>query len=201
MYRSVGTAIVCSLLLVGQGSAQGRPIELGIDLGIEFGIHDAEFVDETIHTTRIWIPLAYFRVAFYESDQVWIEPRMTLLFLNAEGASSTVLKFVVGFGLDFQADATRARPYIHHFGGFLNVDSSEGDGATQMLLGGGLGVKVPMAERLASRLEGGVSYSFESDGLASGFGIYLTFGFSFFTRLKRSCATGGRATRFGSRFL
>jgi hypothetical protein len=153
---------------------------LGVDLGIEFDMNDV--ADETVNTTSISIPLAYLRVAFYASDQVWIEPRMTLIFLNIEGSSSTALNFEGGFGVDFQTDATRARPYIRPFGGLLYVDSGEGDAATQVSLGSGIGLKVPMVERLASRLEGGVSYSFESDDLASALGIYVTFGFSFFTR-------------------
>jgi hypothetical protein len=153
---------------------------LGIDLGIEFDINDVG--DETVTTTGISIPLTYLRVAFYASDQVWIEPQMTLLFLSTEGSSSTALNLVGGIGIDFLTDATRPRPYIRPFGGLFYVDSGDGDSATQVSLGSGIGVKVPMVERLASRLEGGVSYSFENDDFASGFDIHVTFGFSFFTK-------------------
>jgi hypothetical protein len=180
MFRSLSIAILCSLVFAGQGNAQGRPIELGIDLGIEFDIEDVG--DETVKTTGISIPLAYLRAAFYASDQVWIEPRMTLLFLDTEDASTTALNVVGGLGVDFQTDPTRARAYIRPFGSLLYVDTSDRESATQVSLGSGIGVKVPMLERLASRLEGGVSYSFENDDFASGFDIHVTFGFSFFTR-------------------
>jgi hypothetical protein len=62
---------------------------------------------------------------------------------------------------------------------FLKI-GSESD--TQLALGGALGVKIPIGERLATRLEGSFTHGFESSGSGGGSALGLTVGLSFYTR-------------------
>ncbi len=57
-----------------------------------------------------------------------------------------------------------------------------GSSETQFNLGGGIGVKLPVAERMAARLEANYAHAFETDRFASSDAVSLTVGFSFFTR-------------------
>lgn len=178
------TSLVLAGLLILAGAtavdAQQRPIELGMDGGFVFTSPDIDGVDSTFD---ISLPFQYFRVGFFMTDHVSLEPVLSFQRLDF-GDDVNLTRFsVLGTLLyHFSPDRTRPQFYAQAGGGLEFVDSSEGDSATQWVVGAGAGVKTPVMDHLALRF--GLMYlrAFENDD----FWAYNAFrgqvGFSFFTR-------------------
>ena len=154
-------------------TAQSRPIELGTDLGVSFDFGGSSTL------TTVSIPTSTLRVGFWMTDRVSIEPNVGFTWLHVSGESLTTIDAALALLYHFNADASRARPYITVFPGLTHFNS---DGSTtQFYAGAGLGVLLPMQERLALRLEGRYTHLFSGDGGASSDGAAARVGFSFFT--------------------
>lgn len=167
--------LVGSLILAVPARAQDRPVELGLDAGVSFNISDP-------NVTTISIPVQDLRVGFFVSDRLSLEPRVALNYLKVEDSDAlTSITAALGALVHFNPDRDRSQFYLRPFGGLAFVDFGD-DSETQFSLGGGLGVKLPMAERFAARLEGAFAHAFETDALAGSDAVSLTVGFSFFTR-------------------
>src|SRR5687767_6084747 len=89
-------AVLVALLLTAaapfaeaQRSRGSRPIELGIDGGIFFGLDDPSF-------TVVALPIQSFRVGFHMTNKVAIEPAFQLTSVRVSGASATDYAFQVG---------------------------------------------------------------------------------------------------------
>jgi hypothetical protein len=78
--------------------------------------------------------------------------------------------------IHFSPDRSRAQGYVRPFGGVNYIT----DNGAVFTLGGALGVKLPLAERLAARIEGSYVHGFDS--FYSGDAVGLMVGLSFFTR-------------------
>jgi hypothetical protein len=166
----VALLAAAALTLPTPGSAQGRPVELGT-----FDLSGGSAI-------AVSIPVQDFRAGFFLSDRLSLEPRLALSFFDSDGTSSqTALSSQVGALVHFHGDRTRAQPYIRPFGGVLFLDVG-GNNDAQFLAGGGIGVKIPIADRLAARVEGVYTHGFESSGLGTTDAVSLLVGFSFFTR-------------------
>ena len=173
-FRVWAAAFVAAVSVVSLASAQGRPVELGIDAGVGIDLSGS-------NTVSVGIPTQAFRAGFFVSDAVSIEPRLSLNYIHPEGSESLVaLAAELGPVFHLQSDRSRSRPYLRPFAGlnFLKV-GSEND--AQLTAGGALGVKIPVAERLAMRFEATFTHGFESSEFAGGNAIGGTIGFSFFT--------------------
>jgi hypothetical protein len=155
-------------------TAQSRPIELGTDLGVAFDFAGGETM------TTVSLPTAVLRVGFWMNDRISIEPNVNFTWVHIDGGSSTNVNGALALLYHFKTDVTRTRPYITVFPGINHFDSDFGD-ATQFFAGGGLGVLVPMQERLAFRAEALYSHNFESDDVGGFDEVAARFGFSFFT--------------------
>jgi hypothetical protein len=167
--------IVMSLAAAPGAWAQGRPVELGLDAGVSFNLSDP-------NVTTISIPVQDLRAGFFLSDAVSLEPRIALNYLKVEDSDAlTTITLAVGGLYHFHADRTRAQPYVRPFAGLAYIDVGP-DSETQFSAGGGIGIKLPMAERFAARLEGAYVHGFETDALLGSDAINLTVGFSFYTR-------------------
>lgn len=71
--------------------------------------------------------------------------------------------------------------YIRPFAALSGASVSDEGSTNQPQLGVGLGYKLPLANRLASRFEVNYTHGFETDDLYSSNAIGLRIGFSFFT--------------------
>jgi hypothetical protein len=121
-------------------------------------------------------------VGFVTTDQLSIEPAVSLVFAKPEDVDAI---YELGFTLSglyhFVPDVTRAQPYLRGQGQVV-LAGSGGESVSQLGVGGGLGVKIPIVERLVFRLEGSYGHRFENDDLVGMDTVAGLFGFSFFTR-------------------
>jgi len=174
----------CTLAASAAHAQRGAslPIELGIDGGVTFGLGDADY-------TRIALPGQRFRVGFFTSDAISIEPAIALNYVSTGDTHST--DFVGDVGVLFHTSPTAggSRVYLRPFAGLETISFSSDnpnvdDSTTQFHLGAGVGIKVPLANRLRARFEANFLHGFDSSGAGdtSGNAIGLTAGLSFFTR-------------------
>ncbi len=169
----LGLLVAIALLPLSQLSAQSKPLELGTDMGVSFDFGGGSTL------TTVSIPTSTLRVGLWMSDQVSIEPNVGLTWMHASGESLTTIDAALAFLYHFNADASRARPYVAVFPGLTHFN---GDGSTtQFYAGAGLGVLLPMQERFAVRLEGQYRHRFSNDELGSSDGAAARIGFSYFT--------------------
>ncbi|HEX6614705.1 MAG TPA: outer membrane beta-barrel protein [Gemmatimonadales bacterium] len=174
-HSCVLAVLVGSLCLTAPALAQGHPVELGLDAGASFTLSNPT-------VTTISIPVQDLRAGFFVSDRAEVEPRVALNYLKAESDDAlTTITAALGVLVHFSGDRDRSQPYLRPFGGLSLIDVG-GARETQFNLGGGLGVKLPVAERMAARLEAAYAHGFETDTFASTDELLLTVGFSFFTR-------------------
>ena len=163
-------AIAASVALTPPASAaQGRPVELGIDAGGSFDVSGS-------NTVAIGLPVQDFRAGIFVSDAVSIEPRVAFAFIDQDGSNLTAIDAQLGPVLHFSPGRGRPQGYVRPFGGVSYIT----DAGAVVSLGGALGVKLPVAERLAVRVEGSYAHGFDSYYSADAVGLAL--GLSFLTR-------------------
>jgi hypothetical protein len=211
MGRPVASLLACFALLLAFAprslAAQGRAggVELGFDGGVEFrNNEDLEVEDEEPQEfgdeTHVGIPIQRFRVGYHASDLISIEPSIGLDYLKVEDPtddsddddlSATTLDFALALLIHFRADPDNPvaygiiRPAYHLTD--LNVGEDEDDedeeSRSQFGLAGGVGVKLPIADRLDVRMEGTYERRFEKDEdlLPSSNNYQLMVGFSWYT--------------------
>lgn len=178
---TIGAALVLVAPLAAHAQTESRPIELGIDAGIDFALGDNS-------VTTVSIPAQRFRAGFFLSNAVSLEPAASLVYAHSGGGSSSI--FGGELGVLFHTTAATEndnRYYLRPFLGVQHIHFSSGDnsdGATQTHVGAGAGVKMPLVDRLAFRFEVNFAHAFEASG-ANGTGhngIGVLGGFSFFTK-------------------
>jgi hypothetical protein len=164
-----GIAVSVALALPASVAAQGRPVEFGIDAGGSFDVSGS-------NTVVVGLPVQDFRAGVFVSDVVSIEPRVAFNFIDQDGSNLTAIDAQLGPVFHFSPDRSRPQGYVRPFGGVSYIT----DAGAVVSLGGGLGVKLPVGERLAVRVEGSYAHGFDSYYSADALG--LTMGISFFTR-------------------
>src|SRR5688500_16496920 len=136
--------------------------------------------------TVVEIPQRAFRIGFFFTDRLSVEPKFGLTTIS--GGGDTFTTYLAELGLLYHFYRTRTRTdlypsplaafYVRPFvglTGFSDGDDSDANGR----IGAGLGMKVPIASRLASRFEANFAHNF---GDFSSNEIGLLAGLSFFTR-------------------
>lgn len=164
-----------SVAAVSQAGAQGRPIELGTDLGVAFDFSGGST------TTTVTVPTMVLRAGFWMNDRISVEPNVNFTWVHVSGSSLTNFNAALALLYHFNADVARTRPYVAVFPGIAHLDVG-GVSSTQFFAGAGLGALVPLRERLAFRAEGLYSHSFSTSELSSSDEAALRLGLSFFTR-------------------
>jgi hypothetical protein len=167
--------VLLALIVAHPLAAQGRPIELGVDAGFGFKLNEPK-------VTTIGLPVASFRAGFFVSDQISIEPVVNLSYLKYPDEDAFYTYGAeLGALYHFTKDASKSRAFFHPLAG-VNVVGGGGDSESQFHAGLGLGVKAPIANRLAFRLEVQYYHGFETSGIAAGDHLALLLGLSFFTK-------------------
>jgi hypothetical protein len=170
---AVCAAFAASASIAGAQQTQ-LPAELGIDAGASIGF-DAPRV------TVISIPVPAVRLGFYLNDRVSVEPKVGFQSVHDNTGTSTDFSAQVGVLFHFENNPVGRGLYVRPFVGILG-EKATGYSETRTVVGGGLGVKEPFANRFASRLE--VNYSHVSavtdEPAANNLGIL--FGISVFSR-------------------
>jgi hypothetical protein len=181
MIKRIGIVLAGTAFCVGVAGAQrARPIELGIDAGVAIGLGDNS-------VTVVSIPAQAFRVGFFIDDRISLEPKFGLTTVSGEGDTFTTYAAELGLLYHFYRTRMRMEPvgypplsafYVRPFAGLVGA-SGGGNSTTNGLLGAGLGMKVPLISRLASRFEANFAHIFGDDSSNQ---IGLLAGLSFFTR-------------------
>jgi len=169
-----GLALVAGTAAAQPAAGAPQPLELGLDGGITVGLGDLE-------GTAIQFPAQNFRVGFFRSPTMSIEPYGALNYFTVGDADLTQISVGTGLLFHFSPDRTQSQTYLRPFVG-LDFIGGDGDSETQFELGAGLGVKVPWQDRFAWRLEAAVGHAVETDAMPGGTSIRLLAGLSFFTR-------------------
>jgi hypothetical protein len=191
--RGALAALVPTLVLVltpAAAAAQWNPIELGIDAAVTWSRADQPGELGPTWLMLIQIPAANVRVGIMSADRRWsVEPNLSFTHFSSGGNrnSATVLDLglLYHFGVGFARQPEAPQPYIRPFVGldyatFLGDDTTGTDARSRY--GVGLGVKLRMAERLATRLEARYVRARGSENRAATNSIGMTVGLSFFTR-------------------
>lgn len=172
-------AVISSAFVAG--AQPPRPIELGIDAAVTIGLGDNS-------VTVVDIPAQAFRIGFFVDDRMSLEPKVGLTTISGRG--DTFTSYIAELGLLFHFYRPRVRPdpypyprpasafYVRPFVGIVGASGGD-DSVTDGFLGAGLGMKVPLINRLASRFEANFAHRF---GDRSSNQIGLLAGLSFFTR-------------------
>ena len=168
-----GTHVVFRGFSMSKTAASGL-LGFGIDAAVEV----SESADLT--TTAVGIPLRTLRAGFRVSDRTSIEPRISFTFASVEGNSATFVVPTLGLVYDFVTDPTRTRPFVRPFAAFIST--SNGTSTSQAIVGGAVGVRMPMGSRIAARLELQGAYGFETDTRPSLTSVSALVGVSFFTK-------------------
>jgi len=179
--KILGLAAVLTLVLPATAAAQQGVVELGVDAGIEYDIVDDADTFETDDLLSATLPGQRFRVGFFVSDRVAVEPGVALTYMDMGDDSFTDFTLDGALVYHFTEDPDRTRAFLHG-GGAMNVVDFDGDASdTQFAAFAGVGAKIPVANRLAIRLEGNGLRAFESDDRFAFWGLQGVFGVSFFT--------------------
>ena len=179
-FRSTITRSAAALLVVTATAAAQKPhsVELGIDGGIGF-----RSASGTSTVTQINLPVQLFRIGFMMSDGVSFEPSGALNYFKGTG-SSTLTNLNASLLFHLSTNAARSRAYVRPFLGFISSSFTSSSGVssstTQLDLGAGIGVKVPVSDRFGTRWEANVTRVLNSGNLASYTAVNLLAGLSFF---------------------
>jgi hypothetical protein len=149
------------------------PIELGIDGGVTFGLGNGS-------GTVVSLPTQVFRLGYFLSDDVEIEPRVSINSISGGGASVTAYSMEAGVLFQPAGDRVGKGLYLRPFLGVSGVNVSGGGGNNNSgYAGAGFGLKLPFADRrLAARMEANYAHGFSGGSNLIG----LLIGLSFFTR-------------------
>ena len=155
--------------------AQKKPIELGIDAGVSLEVNDPK-------TTSISIPTSVFRVGFFLGERLSLEPSVSFNWAKTSDQDAvTLAQLRLGLLYHFQGDLARSRVFLEPIVGINYIDLGGGDGASQVHLGGGIGIKLPAPNHIGLRLQALYAHGFANDDFVSNDVIALLIGFSFYT--------------------
>lgn len=181
-FASVAVAGALALAIAAPAQAQ-HPVEIGMDGGLVWTSPDVDGVDSTLDFT---LPFQLIRAGFFINDHFSIEPMLGFDRQDFGDDFTITQANLLASGLyHFTTSRTQPQFYAQVGGGlsYISVsDDTDSESDTQWMLGFGAGVKLPMMNRLATRL--GVLYlrAFESDFMPDANQIRGTVGLSFYTR-------------------
>ncbi len=186
----LGLGVAVLLCLPVLAHTQGNPVELGIDASINRSISDPSATTVLLPTGPLGgVLLASanksFRVGFFVSPAISIEPAISFILIDPEGSGSTrVLGLGLGALFHFSGDPTGTQGYVRPFVGFDQLKSSGSDAENVISVGAGVGVKLPVANQLKTRLEVAYVHGFENSDafIPAQDVISFLFGLSFYTK-------------------
>lgn len=176
---SLVTLALVAATVPGTSSAQtpapttAPTIELGIDAGV------ATTLGGDYHITTVSIPTSSVRAGFYVNDRVSFEPVLSLNSTSGGGDRVTTYDAAIGVLLHGRGERVGAGVYVRPFAGISGF-STDGSSETQTYLGGGLGVAIPFAQRMATRLELAYEHGFKTNFIDGNNVLAATIGISFF---------------------
>jgi hypothetical protein len=172
---SVALLAMTAASVGAQTTESANPVELGVDAVVATSFANGSNV------TTVAIPNAQFRVGFFVSNDLSIEPRVGITSISGGGSTFSTYTGEVGLLYHFaHVERPGTGVYVRPFVGF---DGASGSGnSTQAHLGIGLGTKIAFADRLATRLEAFYGHAFSAGSQSSFNQLGASIGISFFTK-------------------
>jgi hypothetical protein len=172
--------------LDAQDAGTRRPIELGMDAALSYESQD------NVSATAFTLPVTRVRAGFFLSDALSLEPAVAFRYARVtvenpitgddRTESGSSYDLTLGLLYHFRPDRTQSQPYIRPFVGISGF-TGDGPSGSQVSLGGAFGMKIPLADRIGSRIEAGYIRRLEDEPrFPSENVLFLGFGLSFFTR-------------------
>ncbi len=151
------------------------PVELGVDAGLNSQL------DGTNKATTFSAPIQQLRAGWFVSPTMSIEPTVRFVTTSVSGAGS-LTAYGIGTGLLWHLSESRAANqwYVRPFVSFNGVSTS-GASSSNFSFGGGMGIKMPMANRFATRFEANISRMNGSNGVPSMNSLNLLAGVSVYS--------------------
>jgi opacity protein-like surface antigen len=150
-FASTTAALLALALMSAPVDAQQGTWELGVDGG--FALTSFDGADDNL--LNVSLPFGHFRAGYFVTNQLSIEPMLTFQ-RNSAGDDSFSTTSLVASGLyHFTADRVQRQFYLQAGAGLDHARGSfngESESATQWLVGGGAGVKIPVMDQLSVRL-------------------------------------------------
>jgi hypothetical protein len=179
---SIALCLPCSSILA-QATPKAGAFEIGIDATLSRTLGGD-------HATSIALPDQLLRVGYFLTPHVSVESALTLSYQSIEGSSGLFTAVQAGVLLNRSADQKRPQLYLHpyavvssvRFSADASIEGPYRSTVTRTGFGLGTGIRIPLAARLASRLEA------QFDRVESVFGaegqnnLHLALGVSYLTR-------------------
>ena len=180
MHGTLRWAAAAALLIAAEtAGAQRSPP--GLELGVDAALAHISTDLPNSSITEVNLPVQAVRLGVELTPTVWLEPALGLQHVSGNG-SFTMLTFDLGLPINlsgnFNQRATQyfVRPLI----GFRHFSST--DSETQTAFGAGVGVRIPIVDRLATRLEARYVRGLRSGIVPASDEFSFLVGLSFFTR-------------------
>lgn len=182
--RRTLSVVALSLIAVASTASAQRPNQGGADASnppVELGFDAALVFDLSGGGNALQFPVQHVRAGFFLSPTLSLEPSLGLQSFDASGSDRATV-YDIGLGLLWHLTPSRAanqlylRPFVDLVGA-----SGSGNSESALSFGGGVGVKMPVGNRFATRLEGYLSHTGEHDGFDSNNQLGILFGLSVYT--------------------
>lgn len=152
--------------------------ELGLDAGL-----GTQLSGGANRTTAFQAPIQQLRAGFFLSPVLSIEPIVSLTTGSVSGpGGGSFTDYGIGAGLLWHFSPSRAanQLYVRPFMGVKGASCSGCTSSSAFNFGGGFGIKIPTANRFATRLEANLSQS-QGNGQPSESSLGILFGLSVYT--------------------
>jgi hypothetical protein len=141
--------------------AQERPIEIGVDGGLQIYLEDLPGDQK-----QLLFPSGFFRMGFYLTSRVALEPLVRFQRNWNDDYSLTVFQLQPNLAVYFREYERVAQPYVRGGMGIVHArvsGTNDDDSETQFTAVGGVGVKIPMLRHAFFRFEVNLEHSFEEN--------------------------------------
>lgn len=172
-------SVALSVLLTDPGHAQARPVELGMDGAISVSRVDGVGGAGPTSVQSWAFPAQRFRAGYFPADRVQLQ--LSMAFSVADWGEVSTVRFSVGMAAAYRLTGQGARSGLFASGGFAVDLLSHNGSDAQWTLGGGIGYKAPLGDRLAFRPEIEIGRSFASTLRPGNTTVSGLVGLSFFT--------------------
>lgn len=151
----VGRALALAIAISG-GLATAVAAQPSFEIGSSMGGAIFGLGDDN-DGTAIGLPAPGFGIinpgvyaSLFLGSRLAIEPQIGLMYFSSDGDSTHIANFAAQFDVFFGG---KERPSLYAFGSVGAIDTSGGD-ITPKTVGGGLGYRIPVGDRLVFRLDG-----------------------------------------------
>jgi hypothetical protein len=179
---SMALCLPCSFALA-QATPKAGAFEIGIDATLSHTL-DGD------HATSIGLIDQLLRVGYFLTPHVSVESGLTLSYQSIEGSSGLFTAVQAGVLLNQSAEEKRLQLYLHpyavlssvRFSADVSIEGPYSSTVTRTGLGLGAGMRIPLATRLASRLEAQFDRMESVFGAAGKNNLHLALGISYLTK-------------------